>query len=45
MLFGRSLGSAVAAEVALRRRAGAVILESGFTSVPDLGAKFFPHLP
>ncbi|MEK7196809.1 MAG: alpha/beta hydrolase [Nitrospirota bacterium] len=45
VLFGRSLGSAVAAEVALRRRAGAVILESGFTSVPDLGAKFFPHLP
>jgi len=45
VLFGRSLGSAVAAEVALRRRAGAVILESGFTSVPDLGNKFFPYLP
>jgi fermentation-respiration switch protein FrsA (DUF1100 family) len=45
VLFGRSLGSAVAAEVALRKQAGALIMESGFTSVPDLGKKFFPHLP
>ena len=45
VLFGRSLGSGVAAEVALRKRAGALIMESAFTSVPDLGKKFFPHLP
>lgn len=45
VLFGRSLGSAVAAEVASRKQAGALIMESGFTSVPDLGKKFFPHLP
>ncbi len=45
VLFGRSLGSAVAAELAMRRTAGALIIESGFTSVPDLGAQFFPHLP
>lgn len=45
ILFGRSLGSAVAAEIALRKRAGALIMESGFTSVPDLGKKFYPHLP
>lgn len=45
VLFGRSLGGAVAAEIALRRRAGALIIESGFTSVPDLGKKFFPYLP
>ena len=45
VLFGRSLGSAVAAEVALRKQAGALIMESGFASVPDLGKKFFPHLP
>ena len=45
IIFGRSLGSAVAAELALRRRAGALIIESGFTSVPDLGKKFYPHLP
>jgi fermentation-respiration switch protein FrsA (DUF1100 family) len=45
VLFGRSLGSAVAAELALRHKAGALIMESGFTSVPDLGQKIFPHLP
>jgi len=45
ILFGRSLGSAIAAETAIRRKAGAIIIESGFTSIPDLGAKFFPHLP
>lgn len=45
ILFGRSLGSAVAAEIALRHKAGAIIIESGFTSIPDLGSKFFPYLP
>ena len=45
IVFGRSLGSAVAAELAMRRTAGALIIESGFTSVPDLGRKFFPHMP
>jgi fermentation-respiration switch protein FrsA (DUF1100 family) len=45
ILFGRSLGSAVAAEVALRKQAGALIMESGFTSVPDLGSTFYPYLP
>ena len=45
VIFGRSLGSAVAAELAMRRRAGALIIESGFTSIPDLGEKFFPHMP
>jgi len=45
ILFGRSLGSAVAAEIALRHQARAIIIESGFTSIPDLGNKFFPYLP
>lgn len=45
VLFGRSLGSAVAAELALRRQAAALIIESGFTSVPDLGKQLFPYLP
>jgi len=45
IIFGRSLGSAVAAETALRHKAGALIIESGFTSVPDLGSKFYPYLP
>jgi len=45
ILFGRSLGSAVAAELALRRKAAGIIIESGFKSIPELGAKFFPYLP
>jgi len=45
ILFGRSLGSAVAAELALRRKAAGIIIESGFKSIPALGAKFFPYLP
>jgi uncharacterized protein len=43
--FGRSLGGAVAACLAAERPLGAVILESGFTSVPDLGAELYPWLP
>ncbi len=45
VLFGRSLGGAVAVETALRVKAGAIIIESGFTSLPALGSKFFPYLP
>jgi len=45
ILFGRSLGSAVAAEMALRKQTRALIMESGFTSVPDLGSRFYPYLP
>ncbi len=45
ILFGRSLGGSVAAELALRRKAGAIIVESCFTSVPDIGRKLFPFMP
>lgn len=45
VIFGRSLGSAVAAELAMRRKAGALIIESGFSSIPDLGRKYYPYLP
>jgi len=45
ILFGRSLGGAVAAETALRKNAALLILESSFTSVPDLALKFYPWLP
>jgi uncharacterized protein len=44
-LFGRSLGGAVAARLASRTRPGALILESTFTSVPDLAAELYPFLP
>ena len=36
VLFGRSLGAAVATEIALRRRARSLILESAFTSTRDM---------
>jgi fermentation-respiration switch protein FrsA (DUF1100 family) len=45
ILFGRSLGAAIAADLATRQRAAAVILESAFTSVPDVAAGFYPWLP
>ena len=45
ILFGRSLGAGVAAEMALRHRAAGLIMESAFMSVPSLGSKFFPYLP
>jgi len=45
VLFGRSLGAAVAAWLATQTAPGALILESGFTSVPDLGAEVYPWLP
>ncbi len=45
VVFGRSLGSAVAAWLAARERPAAVILESAFTSAPDLGADLMPWLP
>ncbi len=45
VLFGRSLGAAVAVEVALARRAGAVILETPFRSVPALARELYPFVP
>jgi len=45
VLYGESLGAAVALELALRRASRALILESPFTSVPDMGQRIFPYLP
>lgn len=45
IVFGRSLGAAIAAYTASRHRPGALILESAFTSVPDMGARLYPFLP
>ncbi len=45
ILFGRSLGGAVAARLATKVKAKALILESTYTSVPDLGADLYPFLP
>jgi hypothetical protein len=46
VVYGESLGGAVAAELALRRpQLRGLILQSAFTSVPDLGRELFPFLP
>ena len=45
ILFGRSLGGAVAIEVALRRAAGAVVLESAFRSVPAMARVHYWFVP
>jgi uncharacterized protein len=47
IIFGRSLGGAVAAQLATlpHINARALILESTFTSVPDVGAEMYPFLP
>ncbi len=43
--YGESLGGAVAIELARRRPVRAVVVESGFTSLPDAGAEHYPWLP
>ncbi len=45
VFFGRSLGAAVAVEMAVRHRAHALIVESGFTSVKNMAHRAFPFLP
>ena len=45
VVMGRSLGGAVAAAVAQSHPARALILESTFTSVPELAADLYPWLP
>jgi len=43
--WGRSLGGPVAARLARDHQPGALIIESTFTSLPDLGQKLYPFLP
>ncbi len=43
--YGESLGGGVATELAGRRKTGGLILQSTFTSIPDIGAELFPWLP
>ena len=45
VLFGESLGGAVAAWLAAREKPATLVIASGFTSVPDLGQKLYPYLP
>ena len=45
VIFGRSLGGAVAAWLASRNQAAAVIIESSFTSGEDMARRLYPFLP
>ncbi len=45
VLFGRSMGGAVAARLAGQVEAGALILESTFTSVPDIAGEIYWWMP
>ncbi|MBI2619775.1 MAG: alpha/beta hydrolase [Ignavibacteriales bacterium] len=45
VLFGTSLGGAVAVEVAARKKPVALILESTFSSARDVAAAAYPYLP
>jgi len=45
VIFGESLGGAVASRLAARLKPRALVLASTFTSVPDLGAQVYPFLP
>jgi len=42
VVFGRSLGGAVASRLAAETQPGTVILESTFSSISDMAARFFP---
>ncbi|MCX7886353.1 MAG: lysophospholipase, partial [Verrucomicrobiae bacterium] len=45
ILYGESLGTAIAAELATKTDVAGVILEEPFTSIPEVGQKLFPFLP
>ncbi len=45
IVFGRSLGGAVAMELAYRYSPGGIILESSFSDMAEVAAEHFPFLP
>ena len=45
IIFGRSLGASIAAWLASKHTPAALIIESGFTSVPTMGQRLYPFLP
>lgn len=45
VVYGESLGSGVAVQLAARRKVGGVILDSPYTSIVELGVRSYPFLP
>jgi fermentation-respiration switch protein FrsA (DUF1100 family) len=45
VLFGESLGAAVATQLALEREAAGLVLESPFASIPEMARAAYPFLP
>jgi uncharacterized protein len=45
IVYGESLGGGIASELCVREQTGGLILQSTFTSLPDLGAELYPWLP
>ena len=45
VVFGRSLGASVAARLAASQQPSGLIVESSFTSVPDIAQDLYPWLP
>jgi pimeloyl-ACP methyl ester carboxylesterase len=45
VLYGQSLGSTVAIDIASRRPCGALVVESGLSSASDMGVVSLPWLP
>jgi len=43
--YGESLGSNVAARMAVERQVGGLILEAPYTSIAKLGSQIYPYLP
>jgi len=45
IIWGRSLGAAVAIDFASKHKINKLIIESAFTSLPDVGQRIYPFLP
>ena len=45
IVFGRSLGGSIGANLAANAEVGGLVVESSFTSFVDIGKKFYPYMP
>lgn len=45
IIFGRSLGGTIAAQLASKVEARALVVESAFTSYVDIGKEYYPYMP